>query len=186
MIDQGAATADPVLLHEGARGLAYREQFDIIGRNWDRMRDHPPLGDAVTYLFTVVGKPSVPGARFPGDVSPLVVPVTPERIPLPDPGDLPFVPGLPFVDLPDHIELPSQVHVRTSLPDFNVADRDSRWEYFNADTMPRYVELLEQDGVVHDLTAGDMADRIAHERTVRRVPPILAEHDPRDWRPVIE
>lgn len=185
-IDTGVATDDPTLLHEGARGLAYREQFTVIGDDWDAMRDHPPMGEAITYVFTAVGKPSIPGARFPGDVSPLIVPVTPARIPVLDPSDLPFVPGLPFVDVPDHIELPAQVKVRTSLPDFNVADRDSRWAYFTADTLPRYIDLLEQDGVVRDLTAGDLAQRIAQERTLHRLPEVLAEHDPRDWRPVVE
>jgi hypothetical protein len=184
-VDRGRVTGDPVLLHKGAEGLARREQFTIIGDDWDAMRQHAPVGEAITYAFTAVGKPSVEGARFPGEVSPLLVPLSPERVPVLDPSDLPFVPGLPFVDVPDEVELPAQLKLRTSLPDFNVADRDSRWAYFTADTLPRYIDLLEA-GRVPELTARDMRERIAEERTVRRVPEVLAQHDPRDWRPVLE
>lgn len=187
-IDRGRSTGDQRLLNQGAEGLARREQFDIIGDNWDAMRNHPPFGDAVTYVFTAVGRPSVPGTHFPGEVSPLDVAVTPERLPVLDPRDLPFVPnlpGLPFVDLPDEVVLPAQVKVRTSLPDFNVADRNARWDYFTADTLPAYVDLLD-DGRVADMTAGDMQERIDRERSLRRVPEILAQHNPLDWRPVLE
>ena len=186
-IDLGRRTGDQQLLNQGAEGLARREQFDIIGKNLDAMRDHPPFGDAITYVFTAVGRPSVDDTRFPGEVSPLDVAVTPRRLPVPDPRDLPFVPnfpGLPFVDVPDEVVLPAQIKVHTSLPDFDVADRDNRWAYFTADTLPAYIDLLDA-GHVADLTAGDMQERNGQERTLRRLPEILAQHDPRDWRPVI-
>ena len=59
------------LLDEAAQALARREQFDVIGDSWDAMRKHPVDGEAMTYFMTVVGQPSIPGARSPGQVSPL-------------------------------------------------------------------------------------------------------------------
>jgi len=185
-VESGVRTGDASYLHEAARGLAHREQFDIIGDHWDSMRDHALTGPGVTYLMTVVGKPSLPEARFPGEVSTLIVPVTPSRVPVYDPADLPLVPGVPFFDLPDAVELPAQVKVRTTLPDFNVSDRDQRWAYFTSDTLPRYVELLDEQGRVRELTEQDLAQRLAAERLGARLPDVLAQLDPRQWRPVVE
>ncbi len=118
-IDEGRRTGVAELLHRGAEGLADREQTYIIAGNWDAMREHPPMGQAVTYLMTVAGRPSLHGARFPGEVRPLFVAVTPD-LNLPDYVDLPDLPNLPRVpwvgwDLPDLPTCPASRYRQISL-----------------------------------------------------------------------
>ncbi|HEU0104507.1 MAG TPA: hypothetical protein VFR07_19525 [Mycobacteriales bacterium] len=181
-IDLGHRSGDRHLLDQGATGLARREQFTIIGDDWDQMRNHDPAGLAITYLMTMVGTPSIPGARPPGDVFPLVVPVSPDEILLPP--DLPGVPGLPFVDVPERIDVP-QVAVQTTLPDFNVSYDDARWRYFMADTLPAYLRLLDEQGQVEELTADDLEASLAEQRILQRLDDILRQLDPARWRPVV-
>jgi len=191
-IDVGTQTGDADLLHRGAVGLADREQNQIIADNWDAMYDHPPFGPAVTYLMTTIGKPSVPGALFPGQVRSLEIPLSPD-LDLPDEIDLPDSPRIPLTpwklpDLPSVPLPPDQVLVRTTLPDFNVSDREDRWDYFLTDTMPAYVELLEeQDRVtIETEMSRPIEERIEEQRALNRLPDIMEGLDPRTWTPVVE
>ena len=52
----------------GNQQLLRREQFDVISRDDDRMRQHLPTGPAVTSPATVVASPSSAGARSPWEV----------------------------------------------------------------------------------------------------------------------
>ncbi len=142
--------------------------------------------------MTTIGKPSVPGAQFPGQVRPLEIPVSP-HLDLPDESDLPDsprIPGTPWKlpDLPSVPLPPDQVRVRTTLPDFNVADREDRWDYFLTDTMPAYVGLLEeQDRVtIETEMSRPLEERIEEQRALNRLPDIMERLDPRSWTPVVE
>lgn len=124
-IDEGSRTGNRALLAAGAEGLARREQFDIIGDDWDAMRAHPPFGDAMTYVTTVAGETSIPGTRAPGEVRPLVVTLTPDlplpdsvNLPdLPDGWDLPDLPRIGGIDLPNLPDLPNGPNLsETPLP----------------------------------------------------------------------
>jgi hypothetical protein len=91
--------------------------------------------------MTLVGAPSVPGARSYPEVFPLSVGAsasvgTPERVPL-----VPILgPWSPSVPVP-HIEVEVGAEIVTPLPDGNIADFDDRWALIRDDTLPTYAEL---------------------------------------------
>jgi hypothetical protein len=65
---------DAARLPEGNRWLLYREQDDILDFFYTTMRSHRwPQGAALTYLMTLLGNPSVPGARGYPEVLPLTL-----------------------------------------------------------------------------------------------------------------
>lgn len=69
-IDSGCATC----LREGNRWLLYREQDDILDQYYTSMHTHRrPEGAALTYLMTLAGNPSVPGAKGYPAVLPLML-----------------------------------------------------------------------------------------------------------------
>jgi len=69
-IDSHCATR----LHEGNRWLLYREQDDILDYFYTSMQTHHgPEGAALTYLMTLLGNPSVPGAKGYPAVLPLTL-----------------------------------------------------------------------------------------------------------------
>jgi hypothetical protein len=114
-IDAGR-DGDPALVDSGNRMLLFREQFDIIDRFYLQMfRRHRPMGQVFTYLLTLAGTPSVPGAHS-----------FPEQYPRT------FVARLP----------PAVVSVRTPLADGNVAMFANRWKLIDDDTLPDYLALV--------------------------------------------
>ena len=63
-IDSGRRNTTAAAVTDGNRTLLFREQHDIIDRFYVRMLGYRwPLGPAFTYLLTLTGAPSVPGAR---------------------------------------------------------------------------------------------------------------------------
>ena len=70
-IDEGAATGNTALVQQGNEYLLRREQSEIIRDQYDAMYQRPVTGPALTYLMTLVGQPSVPGAQGVADVFPL-------------------------------------------------------------------------------------------------------------------
>ncbi len=178
-IDRGRRTGSAGLLHRGAVELADHEQNEVIAGNWDVMREHAPGGAAVTYLMTVIGKPSVPGARYPGQVRPLPLSF---RGPLPDSINTPDKVPLLGWDLPDRVPLPSDdFTVEAPLPDFNVSVREDRWDYFLADTMPAYERLLDEPGraTMTAEMARPLEDRIGEQRIWQRLRDVIPHLDSR-------
>jgi hypothetical protein len=103
-------------LAAGNRTLLFREQYDIIDRFYARMFGYQwPLGTVFTYLITLLGAPSVPGAHS-----------FPERYPL-------------IVDT----RLPRMViDVRTPLAAGNIAIFADRWKLIDADTLPAFLAFI--------------------------------------------
>lgn len=62
-IDQGERTGDDSLIEEGNRDLLFREQSDVIDDYYEQMRDREPSGELVTQFMTLIGAPSIPGAK---------------------------------------------------------------------------------------------------------------------------
>lgn len=127
--------------------------------------------------MTVVGKPSVPGARFPGQVSPRSAVVLPDDINTPD--EVPFVGW----NLPDRVPLPGDtVSVKTPFPDFDVSVRQDRWDYFLDDTMPAFERLLDEPGraTMTSEMARPLEERIDDQRMLRRSPDV-DRYLSRDW-----
>jgi hypothetical protein len=115
-IDTGRRDAASAAVADGNRALLFREQHDIIDRFYARMLGYRwPLGRAFTYLLTLAGTPSVPGARS-----------YPERYPLTVDAWLPRI----------------AVSARTPLADGNIAIFTDRWKLIDTDTLPAYLTLL--------------------------------------------
>jgi uncharacterized protein YukE len=150
------ASGDPERVTEGNTEMLRREQQEIIADDYDNMRNHPVTGEAMTYLMTVVGEASIPGAGTFADYNPLSVSV-----------ETPGIQGvdIPFTDVSIDNPLQGSVTVTTPLPDGNIADTGQRWDYITADTLPAYQELLRNDpDQVREILGSDVSDRIAEYR----------------------
>jgi len=172
LIDQKALTAwtdidsgRPDQVSAGNTLLLDREQNQIIFGQYDQMRNHDgPVGPAMTYLMTAVGSASIPGTRTPAQYSPLSFG-----------GDITVPSPIPFVD--ETIG----VHVSTPLPDFNISDKDSRWDYVTHDTLPAYQALLrDHPDQVFSIVSTPVGQRIDQQRLSQRWPQ-LAEDLLTDW-----
>jgi len=150
------ASGDPTRVTEGNVEMLRREQQDIIADDYGAMRDRPVTGEAMTYMMTVVGEASIPGAGTFAEYDPLSVTVEtpgPERV------------GIPFTGISADNPLQGSVTVTTPLPDGNIADTGQRWDYITADTLPAYQELLANDpGRVEEILRTDVSDRIGEYR----------------------
>lgn len=157
------ASGDPYLIQLGNTALLYREQNQIIHGQYDQMyQHHSPVGPVMTYVMTMAGAASIPGTKTPGEYSPLTVN-----------GEV-TIPGL-FADSTVSAQL------RTPLPDFNVADRDARWDYITHDTLPAYQRLLrDHPEQARQIVASPVEDRISEQRLANRWPQ-LAEDMLTDW-----
>ncbi|MEE2523706.1 WXG100 family type VII secretion target [Pseudarthrobacter sp. J75] len=126
-IDSG----DPALIKEGNTTLLYREQNSIIADDYTNMRNHPG-GEAVTYLVTLAGEPSIPEAKSFPEVFPYTYSVE-----SPGPEKLPWT----------NWDNPAQFRTdfTTGFPDGNIADADQRWALISQDTLPAYQKLLAND-----------------------------------------
>ncbi len=180
-IDSGRRTGDDAALDRGNTALLRREQFDVIGDSYDEMRRHPVTGEAMTFMMTLVGGPSIPGAQSYPDTFPLVVS---QRVPGPERLGTPesvFGFDVPSVS----VDNPAQgtVHVQTPLPDGNIADRHQRWDLIEQDTLPAFQRLLREDPeAARALIGSSVADRI-EEQHMYAVPRVLedVEHVLTDW-----
>lgn len=158
------ASGDPYRIQHGNTDLLYREQNQIIAKQYDQMyQHHGPVGPMMTYGMTVAGSASVPGTKTPGDYDPLTV-----RAEVTLPGA--------FIDETVGARL------TTPLPGFNVADRDARWDYITHDTLPAYQKLLrDHPEQARQIVASPVEDRISQQRLASRWP-TLAKELLTDWR----
>ncbi len=166
------ASGDPDRVQRGNEAFLLREQRDIIDDDYQRMYDHDPTGPAMTWAMTLIGAPSIPGARGYAEVFPLHVQVDtpgPQRLATPH-----SVLGheIPHVD----VDNPTQVHVdvTTPLPDGDIAAFDDRWALIRDDTLPVFQRLLrDHPDQARRIIASDVPDRIAEYRMTRRVDDIV-------------
>ena len=108
--DIASGGADRISAGNGA--LLRREQEAVVARQWDETRAYrAPVGEALTYASTIVGSPSVAGVR----------PMRAHR---------------PY-DVTTRVE-GRTVRVVTPLPSWNWSVFASRWEYINAELLPKY------------------------------------------------
>ena len=166
-IDTGTAeewakidSGDPELVQEGNTALLYREQNEIIADDYDDMRNHPG-GEAVTYLVTLAGEPSIPGAKSYPEVFPYTFSVE-----SPGPENIPFT----------NWDNPSQFRTdfTTGFPDGNISNADERWELIRQDTLPAYQNLLATDPArAEQIIASDFNDRVDQHRPINNIPGIM-------------
>jgi hypothetical protein len=134
---------------DGNRTLLFREQHDILDRFYVQMLGHGGLeGSAFTYLLTLAGTPSVPGAHS-----------YPEQYPLT------FAARLPR----------GEISARTPLADGNIAVFANRWQLIDDDTLPHYVGLIrDSPEQARALVATPIRVRMARYRLLARAPALTA------------
>ena len=142
-IDSGRRNTTAAAVTDGNRTLLFREQHDIIDRFYVRMLGYRwPLGPAFTYLLTLTGAPSVPGARS-----------YPERYPLRVDARLPRI----------------AVSARTPLADGNIAEFSDRWKLIDADTLPAYLAFLrDHPAQARAVVATPLSRRVTRYRLLAR------------------
>ncbi|MGW0042426.1 hypothetical protein [Rhodococcus sp. NPDC003348] len=114
------ASNDAERVARGNGTLLRREQGVIIKDQWDAVRSYKgDVGEAITYLSTVAASPSVAGVTPPRSVRPIQVSVT----------------------LPDG----RATTVTTPLPSWNWSVFEDRWDYINAELLPRYKFQVENN-----------------------------------------
>lgn len=126
-----------------------REQNRVIADQWDATAaGRAPIGRVLTYVSTLAGKPAVPGVRAPGTFAPATVRARVD-------GRL--------------------LALRVPLPDFNWADRDTRWTYITGDLVPRHIDLESDIAVAAGVLGEPFRDKLARGRLVSRLPELLAD-----------
>jgi len=155
-IDSG----DPSQVQEGNTELLYREQNEIIADDYDNMRNHPG-GEAVTYMVTLAGEPSIPGAKSYPEVFPYEFSVE-----SPGPEEVPFT----------NWDNPTQFRTdfTTGFPDGNIANADQRWALIQQDTLPAYQNLLATDPAgARQIIGSDFNGRVDEYRPTNNIPGIM-------------
>jgi hypothetical protein len=148
-IDTGRRGGDQAAVADGNRTLLFREQHDIIDQFYAQMLGHGGLqGSAFTYLLTLAGTPSVPGAH-----------AYPERYPLT------FAARLPR----------GEISARTPLADGNIAVFANRWHLIDDDTLPHYLSFISDDPEqARALVATPIRVRMDRYRLLARAPALAA------------
>jgi hypothetical protein len=148
-IDAGRRDGDEAAVADGNRTLLFREQHDIIDRFYLQMLGHGgPGGSAFTYLLTLAGTPSVPGAHS-----------YPEQYPLT------FAARLPR----------GEISARTPLANGNIAIFANRWQLIEDDTLPHYRTLIHDDPKqARAIVATPIRERMARYRLLARAPALTA------------
>ena len=151
-LDTAVRTGDTDLLNEANKELLRREQYYTIAEQYDDMRNRPVTGEAMTYVMGVVGQPSIPGTQTLGQLHGQTIEVD----------TAPLIPGVQGGD------------VTVNIPRGNIADFDTRWSLIEEDTLPVFLDLVENDpDQVADILNGSVRDRIDENRLSERWPAIL-------------
>ena len=155
---EGIDSGDPDRVADGNHRLLWREQNQIIVDDYQNMYHHMPTGPAVTYGMTLIGAPTIPGARTFGEVFPVTVDVETAG-----PQNIPFTSR----DNP----LQGTVTVTTPLPNGNVADQSSRWALIEQDTWPAFTDLSEDE--IRTIVESDFDTRLQEGRPSHNVDEIV-------------
>lgn len=114
------ASGDPDRIARGNGALLQREQGVIIREQWDTVRNYKnTVGQAITYLSTVAGSPSVAGVLPPRSFRPIEV----------------------STHLPDG----RTVTLASPLPAWNWSVYDERWDYITTQLLPKYKNMVENN-----------------------------------------
>lgn len=154
------SSGDPERIKHGNTALLDREQNEIISDDYTDMRNRPVTGEAVTWMVTLAGEPSIPGAKSYPEVFPLKYSVETAG-----PENIPFT----------HWDNPAQftAHVTTGLPDGNIANDTDRWKLIERDTLPVYQDLLTNNpDEARRIIGSDFDDRVQQHRPTNNIPHI--------------
>ncbi|WP_207841844.1 hypothetical protein [Williamsia soli] len=157
-ISAGTEQGHPQLVSEGNKQLLQREQLEIIDDDYDEMRSRPVTGEAMTWILTTVGTPSIPGAQAYPEVFPTEISVDNSR----------YIPG--------------ETRIETPFPDGNIADRHDRWKLITEDTLPAYQELLASNpDAARQIIGSDFDSRIEDQRLANQSGQVI-DRMLNDWK----
>ncbi len=155
-IDEGARAGQPDLIASGNATLLRREQRYVIDDDYELMYSRPMTGEAVTYLMTALGTPSIPGAKSFPELYPHSFDVSQYAG---SPRKVTVIPWVYTQSVP-HVGAEATVTIETPFPDGNIAIFDDRWKLIEDDTLPRWTDLAENhQSEVLELLDIPVADR---------------------------
>lgn len=114
------ASGDADRVAQGNATLLRREQYDVVGWQFDAVRDYRKtdhIGEALTYAMTLAGSPSIAGV----------------------PALRNFIPFHYTGTLPDG----RTVDVKTPIADWDWSYFDLRWKYVTTELLPRYKDMVD-------------------------------------------
>jgi hypothetical protein len=168
LIDEGKRTGNLDLIAQGNETLLRREQFRVIEDDYKAMKGRPVTGEAVTYLMTMIGTPSIPGAKSFAEVFPVTMDVgvdvaTPRSV---------FGVSIP------NVSVGTRTTVSTPLPNGNIANFDQRWALIEADTLPVYLNLARnQPTTVIDILNVPIAKRADSFHALGQIDDVISSWD---------
>lgn len=115
----GVASGNSARIAKGNETLLRREQFDVVGWQFDAVRAYRKadgVGEALTYAMTLAGSPSIAGV----------------------PALRNFIPFTYTGKLPDG----RTVTVDTPIADWDWSRFDLRWKYVTTELLPRYQNMV--------------------------------------------
>ncbi|WP_069163717.1 hypothetical protein [Nocardia altamirensis] len=114
------ASGDVQRIPVGNAALMRREQQEIVGAHWDRVRAYKGnVGEALTYMMAVVGAPTVAGVVAPREFHQIAIPFT----------------GTDGRAM--KLTLP--------LPNWNWSVLDDRWAYISGELLTKYPQQVQHD-----------------------------------------
>lgn len=138
-----------VNLEEAAKLLVIREQNLTIGKGWDDMRGNMPFGPLMTYGMTLLGTPSIPGSSAYAEIFPVELEAS---LPI-GVGPPPLFPG-PYVSVEPSVVL------QTPLPAGDISIYEDRMKLIEADSFPKYLELIRNNpDLAVELATGSALER---------------------------
>lgn len=117
---QGIASGNPDRVAAGNATLLHREQFDVVGWQFDDVRNYREadgVGAALTYAMTLVGSPSVAGVPALRDF-------------------------IPFV-YTTRLANGKTLTITTPIANWDWSVFDQRWRYVTTELLPRYRDLVD-------------------------------------------
>ncbi|WP_245720496.1 hypothetical protein [Nocardia uniformis] len=146
---RGIAAGTSAGLADAAVRMTDREQNQIIADQWDATSSgRGVMGRVLTYVSTLAGKAAVPGVRAPGVFAPTTITADADG---------------------------RTISLRAPLPNFNWADRETRWHYITNDLLPNYLALVENEAVARPVLAEPFPNKLAQGRLLMRLPDLLAD-----------
>src|SRR5690625_3121004 len=139
----------------GNNRLLYREQNEIIPHYYNEMREYGAFGEHITWRMTLIGQPSIPGAkRFPQ-----VYPVRPLILSIED-----------FINVDKDNPLCQEIYLKTGFPDGNISRQQDRWRFITEDTLPAFYQYeTESSSSMRQEITRDFDQRVEDVRFLKNM-----------------
>jgi hypothetical protein len=151
------------------RNLLWHEQFEVIGRYYDQVRDRGPVTWGMTMGMSLVAHSPVPGGRPFRDVVPYRVNLDiPDRVPVVPSWLLPERVPIVGIEVPGgrgvYVDTPGEIGI-IDLPINNVSIFEHRWQWIDEEMLPAWLDHVDA-GTAADLVAEPIPDQGARQRLI--------------------